>query len=148
MPDALRVRPATLHDAPAIAELLTQLGAPGVDAVEAVRRLHRGYEDVLIGCLADQPGGLVAVKRILYFGHAQPVAHISALVVDERLRRSGLARALVDASIVWARDHYCVGIELTCGLNDARADAHRFYPAMGFQANAHRYWLGLDPLSG
>jgi GNAT superfamily N-acetyltransferase len=76
------------------------------------------------------------------------VAHISALVVDERRRRSGLARALVEAAIALARVHYCVGIELTCGLNEARAEAHRFYPAMGFQANAYRYWLGFDPQPG
>jgi GNAT superfamily N-acetyltransferase len=140
-PDAVTVRAATLSDAAAVAELLTQLGAPGVDATEAVRRLERNYEEVLLGCVDDAPGGFVAVKTILYFGHAKPVAHISALVVDERFRRYGVARALVQAAITWAHDRHCVGLELTCGINPARESAHRFYPAMGFKADSYRYWM-------
>jgi len=142
-PDTVSVRAAALSDAASVAELLTQLGAPGVDATEAVRRLERNYEEVLLGCVADAPGGLVAVKTVLYFGHAKPVAHISALVVDGRFRRYGVARALVQAAVTWARARHCVGLELMCGLNPAREDAHRFYPAMGFQADAYRYWMPL-----
>jgi GNAT superfamily N-acetyltransferase len=112
--------------------------------VEALRRLQRGYEDVLLGCLDGEPGGLVAVKTILYFGHAQPLAHISALVVEARWRRSGIARSLIEAATAWARAHHCVGLELMCGLNPAREDAHRFYPAMGFEPNAYRYWIGFE----
>lgn len=143
-PDPVRVRAASLSDAAAVAELLTQLGAPGVDATEAVRRLERNYEEVLLGCVADAPAGLVAVKTILYFGHAKPLAHISALVVDERFRRYGVARALVDSAVSWAHARHCVGLELICGLNAAREGAHRFYPAMGFQANAYRYWMPFE----
>jgi GNAT superfamily N-acetyltransferase len=142
-PDTVRVRAATLSDAAAVAQLLTQLGAPGVDATEAVRRLERNYEEVLLGCVADAPAGLVAVKTILYFGHAKPVAHISALVVDERFRRYGVAKTLVQAAVAWAQARHCVGLELMCGLNPAREDAHRFYPAMGFQAIAYCYSMSF-----
>lgn len=143
-PDQVLVRAATLPDAAAVAGLLTQLGAPGVDAAEAVRRLERNYEEVLLGCVGEAPAGLVAVKVILYFGHAKPLAHISALVVDDRFRRYGVARALVRAAVTWAQARHCVGLELICGLNPAREDAHRFYPAMGFEANAYRYWMPFE----
>lgn len=146
-PDKVVVRPATLSDAPAVADLLTQLGAPGVDATEAVRRLERNYEEVLLGCVGDATGGLVAVKTILYFGHAKPVGHISALVVDERFRRYGVARALVEAAIDWAHARYCVALELTCGLSPAREAAHRFYPSMGFTADSYRYSMPLEAVS-
>jgi GNAT superfamily N-acetyltransferase len=143
--DVVTVRPATEADAPAVAELLTILGSPGVDATEAARRLRRGHEDVLLACVDGRPRGLVAVKVELYFGHADPVTHITALVTDPAVRRGGLARALVLAAREWARERGCAGIELTCGLTPAREAAHRFYPAMGFERTSYRYWLALAP---
>ena len=63
---------------------------------------------------------------------------------DGAAGRPHLARALVRAAVTWARARHCVGLELTCGLNPARENAHRFYPAMGFQADAYRYWMPFE----
>lgn len=116
-----------------------------MDEQEAERRLARGCEDVLLACTEDEVGGLVAIKSVLYFGHVQPLAHITALVTDSSVRRAGLARALIEAAIEWARERDCVGLELMCGLNPAREAAHRFYPAMGFETIAYCYSMRLDP---
>jgi len=140
------VRPATFADAEPVARLLRELGAHGVmDEAEAARRLQRGQEEVLLAGVGDQVGGLVAIKSVLYFGHAEPVAHITALVTDASVRRAGLARALVEASIDWTRSHGCVSLELMCGLNPAREAAHEFYPAMGVQRIAYCYSM---PVTG
>jgi GNAT superfamily N-acetyltransferase len=143
-PTRITVRPATSADAADIAHLLTALGAPGVDAAEAERRRQRGHEDVLLAVLDGRARGLVAVKTELYFGHAEPLTHITALVTDPDGRRVGLARALVDAADEWARAHGCVGIELTCGLTPAREAAHHFYASRGFERTSYRYWRPLD----
>lgn len=137
------VRAAAAGDAVDVARLLGVLGADGVDADEAARRLRRGHEDVFLGTVDGRAGGLVAVKTELYFGHAVPVAHITALVTDAQARRTGVARALVETADDWARAHGCAGIELTCGL--ARTDAHHFYEVVGFERTSYRYWRPFDP---
>lgn len=146
MPDsaAVTVRPATLADAGDVARLLTDLGSSDVDEGEASRRLQRGHEQVFVAIADQRIGGLVAVKIELYFGHAAPLAHITALVTRPDTRRGGLARALVDAAHDWARANRCVGIELTCGLTPAREAAHRFYEAQGFAPTSLRYARPLD----
>jgi len=56
-----------------------------------------------------------------------------------------VGRALVNAALEFARDHEATGVELTCGINPAREAAHEFYPSLGFERSAYRYWLPLDP---
>jgi GNAT superfamily N-acetyltransferase len=139
------VRRARYADAAEVAELLMQLGSRPVDADEAMRRLARARETVFV---AEDDGhlvGLVAVKTDLYFGHPLPLTHLTALVTRAEARRSGVGRALVDAALDFARENESTGIELTCGINPAREAAHEFYPSLGFQRSAYRYWLPLDP---
>jgi len=139
------VRRALYADAPQVAELLMQLGSRPVDAPEALRRLARARETVFVAEEDAQLLGLVAVKTDLYFGHPLPLTHLTALVTRGESRRSGVGRALVAAAVEFARENESIGIELTCGINPARAAAHEFYPSLGFQRSAHRYWLPLDP---
>lgn len=137
-------RPAATADAEDVARLLRVLGAHGeVDAAEALCRIERGIEDVIVACVDGQVGGLVAIKKVLYFGHAEPQAHISALVTDPGKRRAGLAAALVQASRHWAVGHGCIGLELMCGIGPAREAAHSFYPAVGFDRTAYVYSMNL-----
>lgn len=140
----MSVREARPADAAQVAELLTELGSPGVDAAEAEARLARGEETVYVDDVAGRLGGFVAVKTELYFGHARPAAHVTALVTRAEARRSGVGRRLMDAAVAFARDRACTGVELTSGLSERRDAAHRFYPALGFRVTSYRYWLPLD----
>jgi GNAT superfamily N-acetyltransferase len=133
------VRPAVHSDAAAVAVLLTELGAGGVDAAEARRRLSRGREQVFVAERDGELGGLVATTVEHYFGHELPVLHVTALVTGPAARRSGAARLLMGAAMDRAVAHRCAGVELTCGL--AREDAHRFYRSLGYTATSTRYWL-------
>lgn len=141
---SLHVRQATAADAAQVAELLTELGAKGVDAAEAERRLARGIEDVVVADDAGTLLGLVAVKTELYFGHARPLAHVTAVVTRSSSRRGGVARSLMDAAFAFAREKGCSGIELTCGISPEREAAHRFYPTLGFEINSRRYSIAFD----
>jgi ribosomal protein S18 acetylase RimI-like enzyme len=138
------VRRARYSDAPQVAELLMQLGSRAVDADEALRRLARARETVFVAQEGDRLLGLVAVKTDLYFGHPLPLTHLTALVTRSDARRSGVGRALVEKAQEFARDNESFGIELTCGINPAREAAHEFYPSLGFQRSAYRYWLPME----
>lgn len=133
------VRPAVLSDAATVAVLLTELGAAGIDAAEARRRLARGREQVHVAERDGEVAGLVATTVEHYIGHELPVLHVTALVTSAGARRSGAARQLMAAAMDRAMAHRCTGVELTCGL--AREDAHRFYRSLGYAATSTRYWL-------
>ena len=124
-----------------------QLGSRPVDADEALRRLARARETVFVAEDGDRLLGLVAIKMDLYFGHPLPLAHLTALVTRDEARRSGVGRALVNAALEFARDHEATGVELTCGINPAREAAHEFYPSLGFQRSAYRYWFPIASTS-
>ncbi|MFZ0215303.1 MAG: GNAT family N-acetyltransferase [Candidatus Dormiibacterota bacterium] len=145
MPTAeIAVREAGPDDAAAVAELLTQLGAVGVDPAEAERRLARGAERVLLAVADGRPAGLVAVMRSLYLGHAEPSAHVTAMVVGDAFRRRGIGRRLMVAAAEAGRSMGCAGIELTSALTPQREAAHAFYAALGYQRTSYRYWLPLS----
>ena len=70
-----------------------------------------------------------------------PVARITALVVDQRARRRGIGRLLVDYALRWAEQRECELVELTSALN--RAEAHAFYRDLGFEPNSLRFRKSL-----
>lgn len=143
--EALTIREATQADGEGVAELLRQLGSGAVDGSEACRRLARGLETVFVA--ADAAGdiwGFVAVTTALYFGHARPVAHVTAIAVHDQARRSGIGRELMARAARFARERRCAGVELTSGINPQREAAHSFYPSLGYSRTSYRYWLPLD----
>jgi GNAT superfamily N-acetyltransferase len=88
------VREARQEDADAIAELLGELGYPADAATVRDRLARMGSADAVL--LAD--GGLVALHRIPLLAEGGGLARITALVVAERQRRTGLGEALLAAA--------------------------------------------------
>jgi ribosomal protein S18 acetylase RimI-like enzyme len=56
-------------------------------------------------------------------------AHVEALVVDGRHRRTGVGTALMDAATAWARERGAVEMVLT--VWDGNAAAEAFYQRLG-----------------
>ncbi len=130
-----QVRPATREDAAAIAELSGQLGYP-VDEVTLGRRLTAVAGDRRHAVfVAEERGGV-----LLGWIHIMPkimlvvseVCEVGGLVVDERHRRRGVGRALVEAATAWAgASGYRV---ITVRSDTRREESRAFYPALGFEA--------------
>ena len=127
------IRSATLADAAEIARLSAQLGQAAEASVftERLRRIaalpthailvHEGKS----GRLA----GFIGVEQRLLIESGDRV-EIVALVVDAGARRDGTGRRLVMAAEDWARAR---GIDrVLVRSNIARAEAHAFYPALGY----------------
>jgi GNAT superfamily N-acetyltransferase len=68
-------------------------------------------------------------------------AHLEALRVRVDRRGCGLGRQLVEAAIARAGGRGCKLVQLTS--NKRRADAHRFYSSLGFQATHEGFKLAL-----
>ncbi len=127
------LRRARLDDAAELARLCAQLGYPQHEATFAarLRRVLVSADHPVI--VASDDGrtllGFVAVERRLLLEAGERV-EIVGLVVDERARRRGIARALVDAAEHWARE---TGVaEVMVRSNVARAQSHPFYEDAGY----------------
>lgn len=141
----MHIRTATNADAPAIADLMGQLGyATGADTIsyrldvlsrtngEAVFLAVEG--DKVIGCLSAHTHELLHM-------HGR-WGRITALVVDADARGLGVGRALIDTAIGYFRDRGCIRVEVTSG--DHRPDAHAFYRSVGFVEGARHFVKTLE----
>lgn len=77
-----------------------------------------------------------------------PEAVVQALVVDRRLRRAGVGKAMMIAPENWARDCGFPSVALSWSVT--RPDAHGFYEAIGYRhfATSNMYRKNLDEADG
>jgi GNAT superfamily N-acetyltransferase len=135
----VNIRPAVASDAPALANMLDQLGYP-TDASEIPERLARMAErpgtTVFVAELREQAVGVVTVHLFPSLHTSEPVAWLTALVVDESVRGSGVGSALVARAEEWAQRHGAKRLALTSHLR--RADAHEFYKRRDYEQTGVR----------
>jgi ribosomal protein S18 acetylase RimI-like enzyme len=139
----VEIRDAGPDDAAELAELLGQLGYP-TEAGAVGRRLERLAASGVDRVFVAVDGGVVGVvsvhvsRSLEYDGDA---AKISAVVVDERRRGTGVGRALIDTAEAEARARGCEVLWLTTA--EHRAGAHAFYRALGFEETGRRFARSL-----
>ena len=141
------VRRATPRDADDVLRLLAELGRP------AVADDPRGQREVFLDHLtADDAAVFVAEDRGRVAGVASlwirprlnwvtPEAWVPDLYVEERFRRRGLARALLDACAREAKRRGCHRLVLDSGHE--REAAHQLYEHYGFVHHGRAYGLRL-----
>jgi GNAT superfamily N-acetyltransferase len=138
---AITIRAASLADAPALATLLGELGYPArADQVRArmTRLLGGGASDeVFVASRDDDAIGMLSVHRFEALHDNAPVALITALVVAEKARGSGVGRQLVGRAVDTARRWGCTRLLVTTHVR--RAGAHAFYERIGFEFTGRRY---------
>ncbi len=146
MPTALRVRRATAADADVIARLLSQLGYP-TDSADVPVRLDRLTGNDRAAVLLAQQGnevvGLATVHLLSVLNRRSDVAWLTALVVDEAVRGTGVGRTLIEAAEDFAKESGCERLSVT--THEDRADARAFYPRMGLEATGRRFSKTLAP---
>jgi GNAT superfamily N-acetyltransferase len=128
----LRVREATVADAPALAALAGELGYP-VDVAALGGRLAVALADgdrsVFVAEVDGRMAGWIDVveRRPL---QEDRTAEIGGLVVTGGLQRTGVGRVLVAAAERWAGGRALASI--TVRSRSTRAGAHAFYRSLGF----------------
>jgi GNAT superfamily N-acetyltransferase len=133
------IRLAGQRDTRAIAPLLGQLGYPTVpeELGERLERLAANPDvQVLVAELDGEVVGVAAFQVIDLLERPDPQCRITALVVDDRYRRRGVAYALLHTIEESAVDHRCFRLEVTTQVD--RDDALAFYRAAGFDERPRR----------
>ena len=137
---SITLRSAVTADAPAITDLLAQLGYSHAvaDVAERLTTLAQTGADPALVASADDGRivGVIAlhIARMLFY--PLPVARITTLVVDEVARGRGIGRVLVEAASALAGEQGCGLVELTTALR--REDAQAFYRTLGFEGTSIR----------
>jgi GNAT superfamily N-acetyltransferase len=146
--DSLRIRPATADDALALARLLGQLGYP-TDSDEIPARLERlearPGTTVIVAENADGVVGVLTVHLFPSLHTSEPVAWLTAVVVEETARGQGIGAALVKRAEEWAAEHGANRVSLTSALRRTRA--HAFYKDLSYEHTGVRLTKVLDPHS-
>src|SRR3954464_13467144 len=131
---SLRIRPATADDAIALGRLLGQLGYP-TDPEEIPGRLDKLYaRPGNAGLVAESDGEVVGALTVHMFPSlhtSEPIAWLTAVVVDEKARGQGIGAAMVTKAEEWAIEHGARRISLTSALHRTRA--HKFYKDLAYE---------------
>jgi GNAT superfamily N-acetyltransferase len=141
------VRPATVDDAPHLAQLSGQLGYPvAVDTIAArlARLLDRTGDVVLVAEANGEVVGWVHGSEQALLESATR-CELLGLVVDARHRTRGIGRRLVAAVESWAEGR---GLQLvSVRSNVSRTESHPFYERLGYSRvkTQHAYRKRLDP---
>ena len=147
------VRAATEEDIPRILELYRQLAftPPPPDAPQpSVEEYQRAFAEMsdLPGyrlLLAEEDGeilGTTVMAILPGIAHGvSPFAVVEYVVVDEKCRRKGIGKLLMDDIVARAKEAGCYKIMLTS--DKRRKEAHEFYQSLGFEASAHGFRLYL-----
>ena len=141
------VRPATVGDAPHVAQLSGQLGYPvAVDtiATRLARLLDRTGDVVLVAEANGEVVGWVHGSEQALLESATR-CELLGLVVDARHRTRGIGRRLVAAVESWAEGR---GLQLvSVRSNVSRTESHPFYERLGYSRvkTQHAYRKRLDP---
>jgi GNAT superfamily N-acetyltransferase len=142
---SLRIRAATTDDAVALGSLLGQLGYP-TDSDEIPARLEKLYARPGTAVLvAEQDGevvGALTVHMLPSLHTSDPIAWLTAVVVEEKARGQGIGAAMVEKAEQWAIDHGARRISLTSALHRTRA--HKFYKDLSYEHTGVRLGKVFD----
>lgn len=133
MSDPILIRSAKLSDVNDIVKLADTLGYPA--SIEEIQpRLERliAHLDhiIFVAQLSDTlvAGWIqVGISDTVVAGRQ---AVVESLVVDERYRKLGIGRALLQSGEQWARSHNCNTILVRSNM--IREEAHRFYKYLDY----------------
>jgi ribosomal protein S18 acetylase RimI-like enzyme len=137
---SLKIRDASLNDAPALASLMCELGYE-TSTAEMRQRLKfilsdKGFR-TFVAEIDDQVCGMLGTLTHASHEHNDFSGKIIALVVSMKKRRSGVGRALIAAA---EQDFAKRGVtRLSLITRLARTEAHRFYQALGYRPNGWRF---------
>ena len=146
------VRAATENDIPRILELYRQLAISTAPveldqkpSLEDYRRVFGQISAVSgLELLVAEEEGEVTGSLVLFIAPnlshgGLPWALVENVIVDQKYRREGIGKLLMDYAIARAKEAGCYRIGLSS--DKKRQEAHHFYRSLGFEASSHGFRL-------
>ena len=124
------IRPAEPDDAERVAELSRQLGYPAPPTVMRTRLTSVARDPAQAILVAGRPAVAFIHLRVVESLTSPRETEIEAFVVDEAARSRGLGRAMLRATMDFARQRGCAAVRVRSQVKRERA--HAFYEREGF----------------
>ena len=138
------IRAAEESDAPALAELMSQLGYQTTteEMRERLRAIFRHRDFTTFVAVDDnEVCGMIGLSASVGYEHDDRTGRIMALVVHERMRGRGIGRALLAAAEDYFAREKIVRVVLTSRFTRERA--HAFYESLGYVRTGLRFMKEL-----
>ena len=135
MPENLIFREVQIDDAPSLAPLMDQLGYPIDEKIlsENIQKyLCLPTQKAWVTESAGQVVGCIAVAITDYFHRHGSFLRVIAMIVDQKHRRLGIGKILMNIAEKFAREQGCSHIELTSGMHREKLGSHKFYQSLGY----------------
>ena len=126
------IRPITLADAPAAAQLSAEFGYP--NSLETMRHRIAALQNrtdhlVLVACIDQTAIGWIDVGIVHHF-QSEPYGEIGGFVVSEKYRSTGVGKQLIARAEHWMRER---GLSRSLVRSQIKREAaHRFYLREGY----------------
>jgi len=146
------VRAATENDIPRILELYRQLAIAATPTERNQEPSLKDYQRVFarisavsgLELLVAEEDGEVIGSVVLFIApnlshNGLPWALVENVIVDQKYRRLGIGKLLMDYTIARAKKAHCYRIGLSS--DKRRKDAHLFYRSLGFEASSYGFRL-------
>ncbi len=136
----ISIRPYREGDLLAVAALVTALGYPTrTDQMRTRMERIAGYPDhaTFIAVADGHVVGMVGAYLTPSYEHDEPTGRLTAMVVGQQMRRSGVGAALVAAAEAWVRERGARVMMLNS--HSRRAGAHAFYEHLGYGETGKRF---------
>ncbi|WP_110932567.1 GNAT family N-acetyltransferase [Paenibacillus bouchesdurhonensis] len=143
---ALVIRRSCSGDVEQMLPLMRQLKYPTTPSVLHERLCLLEEHPLLCSYVAELDGKLIGttfLKQHQTHDMSHPVTLITAMVVDEKHRSTGVGRQLVEAAEAWAQEQGSNQLVLSAG-GERNMLAKSFYEHMGFICRGYRLSKSLD----
>ncbi|MFD3257675.1 N-acetyltransferase family protein [Paenibacillus lentus] len=146
MAPALVIRSSCSGDVDQMLPLMRQLKYPTTPSVLHERLCMLEGHPLLCSFVAEMKGKLVGttfLKQHQTHDMSHPVTLITAMVVDEEHRGTGVGRLLLEAAEAWAKEQGSMQLVLSAG-GERNMLAKSFYEHMGFICRGYRLSKSLQ----
>ena len=138
------IRKAQKEDAKSVSKLLTQLGydTASLSVEEMLLNLSSKDNGVYVYVLKEKVIAVMSIIFFDYFPSAQKLCRITSIVVDEKIRGSGVGSKLINHAKSVALNRECNILEVTTSLQ--RQQTQEYYESIGFKKTSYKYIQKLD----
>ncbi len=139
MVEIIKAEPTHAYE---VKSLLQQLGYESQE-LELISALSQQDDSsqVFIAKKGNQVIALMSLIYFFYFPLQKSLCRITAIVVDENLRNSGVGKKLINFAATQAQTKSCAQLEVTTSL--ARKATQAYYERIGFKKASYRYYLDI-----
>lgn len=139
----LHIRLFRMEDLESVTGLMRQFGYPTTLSVMKERMETAAGDNrqcTFVAEVDEQVVGMIGLRQASsYYKQQENVTEVTALIVSEPLRGTGLGRRLMASAEEWAASQDCSQLFLRSGNHVERAPAHAFYRHIGFEQDGYRF---------